>query len=172
MQLQEEFVKEIIDLPDPDRTMTKDRKYLREKQESSSFNEEHYTADFVQKDQIEPYISYEPNYINFVESEIEFNDTEKDLLKELPNKEYLLDESEIYYALFNMVDILFAYSYDHRTILGENTVESGWTINKLSSTLCWFEVSCILLLVNYEKSKLTFFFKEIYKFRRCSNKLY
>ena len=38
------------------------------------------------------------------------------------------------------MDIIFAYAYDVRTTEGEHSVESGWTISKLSSTLSWFEV--------------------------------
>uniref|UniRef100_A0A170YXD4 Protein SHQ1 homolog n=1 Tax=Triatoma infestans TaxID=30076 RepID=A0A170YXD4_TRIIF len=34
---------------------------------------------------------------------------------------------------------MFAYAYNHRTTLGESTVESAWTINKLSSTLSWLQ---------------------------------
>ena len=38
----------------------------------------------------------------------------------------------------SLLDILFAYSYNERVTEGENTVESGWTICKLSGTLCAF----------------------------------
>lgn len=69
-----------------------------------------------------------------------FDEVEFDLLKELPNKEYLLEVEDIKKLCLNIVDILYASCYNHRTTLGENNVESGWTINKLSSTLCWFQV--------------------------------
>jgi protein SHQ1 len=39
-----------------------------------------------------------------------------------------------------LLDLLFAYAYNHRTTEGENTVESGWTICKLSPTLVNMEV--------------------------------
>ena len=39
----------------------------------------------------------------------------------------------------DIVDNLFGYAYDERTTLGEHTVESGWTIAKLSSTLSWLD---------------------------------
>ena len=41
--------------------------------------------------------------------------------------------------LLGILDILFAYCYNHRTSEGENTVESTWTIWKLSSTLSCLE---------------------------------
>ncbi|ELU11824.1 hypothetical protein CAPTEDRAFT_188632 [Capitella teleta] len=43
-------------------------------------------------------------------------------------------------VFFGLVDIIFAYAYNQRTTQGENSVESGWTICKLSSTLSWLEV--------------------------------
>ena len=38
-----------------------------------------------------------------------------------------------------LVDLMFAYSYNLRTTEGENTVESAWTMCKLSGTLSCFE---------------------------------
>lgn len=39
-----------------------------------------------------------------------------------------------------LVDILFAYSYNHRVFEGENTVESAWCIGKLCSSMACLEV--------------------------------
>lgn len=72
-------------------------------------------------------------------SAVIFTEKEKDKLRHLPNKEYLLDEQVEQSLLLGLVDIIFAYAYNYRTTEGENTVESAWTINKLSSTLCYFE---------------------------------
>ena len=41
--------------------------------------------------------------------------------------------------LCSLLDILFAYAFDHRTTLGEPTVESAWTVSKLSITLSWLD---------------------------------
>jgi len=41
--------------------------------------------------------------------------------------------------LLSLMDILFAYAYDHRLTTGDPTCESSWTIVTLSPTLCWFE---------------------------------
>ncbi|KAJ3337966.1 Hsp90 cochaperone shq1 [Gonapodya sp. JEL0774] len=38
-----------------------------------------------------------------------------------------------------LVDIMYAYCYDLRTTEAEHTVESAWTICKLSATMCWDE---------------------------------
>ena len=42
-------------------------------------------------------------------------------------------------ALSIVVDVLFGFAYDQRTTMGESTVESGWTIAKLSRTLSWLD---------------------------------
>ena len=49
--------------------------------------------------------------------------------------------SNVQQAMCTLVDILFAYAYDVRTTLGEGSVESPWTIVKLSSSLCWLDPS-------------------------------
>lgn len=41
--------------------------------------------------------------------------------------------------MLGLVDLMFAYAYNLRTVEGENTVESAWTIVKLSSVLSWFD---------------------------------
>lgn len=124
----------------PDSTPQSKRKTLREKRELSDFNEEHYLADLMQVECIEPYISFTAEWDTLGKEDVALNETEVDLLKELPNKEYLLNNEETHRLLLSLVDILFGSCYNHRTTLGENTVESSWTINKLSSTLSWFEV--------------------------------
>ncbi|OAD54191.1 Protein SHQ1 like protein [Eufriesea mexicana] len=132
------WIKEIIDLPMPDTVPQSERKKLREKCEISDFNEEHYLADLMQPC-IEPYISFIAEWDTLKKENVSFNKTEVDLLKELPNKEYLLNNEETYKLLLSLIDILFGNCYNHRTTLGENTVESSWTISKLSSTLSWFD---------------------------------
>ncbi|KZC10084.1 Protein SHQ1 like protein [Dufourea novaeangliae] len=133
------WIKEVIDLPMPDTTLQSKRKSLREKHEFSDFNEEHYLADLMQPECIEPYIMFTTEWDTLEKENISLNETEVDLLKELPNKEYLLNNEETNRLLLSLVDILFGSCYNHRTTLGENTVESSWTVNKLSSTLSWFD---------------------------------
>jgi len=55
----------------------------------------------------------------------------------LPNKTYLVQNERK--CLLNLVDIIYAYAYDHRITVGEHNVESPWTIATLSPTLAWFE---------------------------------
>jgi len=118
------------------------------------FNEQHYLADLMEPEyieDIETHIIYTAEWNKLQKDDITFTETEVDLLKELPNKEFLLDAIDIKNLCFNLVDILYASCYNHRYILGENTVESGWNINKLSSTLCWFQV-CFTTISIYHLS--------------------
>lgn len=66
-----------------------------------------------------------------------WSETEREALLRLPRKEYLLTAQQTRRALFGLVDILVATCYDLRVTQGEGTVESGWTIAKLSATLSW-----------------------------------
>ncbi|XP_058800567.1 protein SHQ1 homolog [Phymastichus coffea] len=136
---EDSWIREIIDLPLPDKTLPENRQKLREKHELESFNEEYYMADLMEPECVESYLSYKCDLEKGTEGEVKFDDTEKDILKELPNKEYLLNENEIKTVLYSMIDILFASCYNYRITLGENNVESGWTISKLSATLSWFQ---------------------------------
>lgn len=131
---------DIVDLPAPDTTPEIERKSLREQRELNDFAEEHYMADLVETECTQPYITYTAEWDTLQKDQIAFSETEIDILKELPKKEYLLNAEDVQKLCFNVVDILYGSCYNHRTTLGENTVESSWTINKLSSTLCWFQV--------------------------------
>lgn len=79
-----------------------------------------------------------------------WTETEQSGLRNLPKKEYLIDDEKRVYL--TLVNILLAYAYNHRTTLGENTVESCWTVAKLSSSLAWLEEfdslsACILVFL-------------------------
>ncbi|KAJ2484352.1 hypothetical protein EV174_002511 [Coemansia sp. RSA 2320] len=63
----------------------------------------------------------------------EFTDKEKAVMLELPRKSHLISDQQAVYL--GLVDIMFAYSLDNRSNLGEPTVESLWAIGAVSSTL-------------------------------------
>ncbi len=55
---------------------------------------------------------------------------------------FLIDIIENEEATFlSLIDILFAYALEYRITGGEFTVESSWTISRISGTLAWFDVS-------------------------------
>ncbi|KAG0174705.1 Hsp90 cochaperone shq1 [Apophysomyces sp. BC1034] len=71
------------------------------------------------------------------ESLVKFSSKDESMMRDLPHKEYLLSNEKITYL--GLVDILFAYSYNHRVFEGENTVESVWCIGKISPTIACLE---------------------------------
>lgn len=133
-----EFV-QIFELRVPEQVPVNERNSLRVKYENHKFSSDHYLADFFDDELIGPYLSatVEWDSPNF-NKDINFTEDEVSILKDLPNKHYILTKKEHQQVFLGLVDILFGYCYDKRTTLNESTVESGWTINKLSSTLCWF----------------------------------
>lgn len=130
---------QIFELRVPETVSIEDRTAKRIKHENDKFSSDHYLADFYDEELLEPFLTgvvswNEPNF----NKEIEFTEDELGVLKELPNKNYLLSKTEYREVLYGLIDILYAYCYDKRSTLNESTVESGWTINKLSATLSWF----------------------------------
>ena len=121
------------------------KKELKEEDEMAKFSEDHYLSDYFDEyDMIEDnLLKYVPEFVNLENSDIEFSESEMDVLKNLPKKNYLLDKEQKLYAFSGLVDILFAYCYDQRVNCGECNVETGWTISKLSATLSWFDVRVI-----------------------------
>ncbi len=129
----------IIELQNPDQN-TENRSKLRAADEDEKFDDDHYLADyFDDSEMIESLIlPYEPD---FKKKTIEYTEKEIETLKNLPKKKHLLDSEQKLYAYTGLVDILFAYCYTNRINCGEDNVEAGWTISKLSSTLSWFDVN-------------------------------
>ncbi|KAG0259829.1 Hsp90 cochaperone shq1 [Mortierella polycephala] len=62
-----------------------------------------------------------------------FSTKEQELMRDLPRREYILENTKSTYL--SLVDILFAYSYDLRVSEGDTTVETAWTICKLSASM-------------------------------------
>ncbi|KAG8323262.1 Hsp90 cochaperone shq1 [Homalodisca vitripennis] len=159
-QVKSEF-QEIIDLPEPDSTPAAQREELRKEEEDRKFCSDHYLADYMESEVLEEYLAYSPPWLSKAcgtGTSVKLTDVEKESLKKLGNKEFLLSKEDKVSVWLSLVDIVFAYAYNHRTTLGENTVESAWTINKLSATLSWFAnhssihgvvVSCFRRLLTY-----------------------
>lgn len=160
----QEHLWNVIDLKNADGVSENERKKERIKDENDNFDDDHYLADLYQLDMIGHLINFKPEWMNNnnsnknnatttndnnnsnskvnnnnkYESNEFTREDEEDLLK-LPRKRYILDKQQKTMAYLGLLDILFAYAYDHRTTESENNVESGWTISKLSSTLSWLD---------------------------------
>ncbi|KAI9486501.1 MAG: SHQ1 protein-domain-containing protein [Benjaminiella poitrasii] len=76
------------------------------------------------------------------ESLLKFTSKEDAMMRDLPKKEYLLSFEKG--AYLGLVDLMFAYSYNHRITEGENNVESVWCVGKISSTLSSLEQFSVL----------------------------
>jgi protein SHQ1 len=148
---------DMLEIPEPDEIPNEDRRDLRILTENQKFDPDRYLGDlflsnnpedddadmiFIEATQMVPHWqnsqveTSNDNITNF------FSDEESLRLVEikanLPNIESSSPEQRK--SLFlSLVDILYAYAYDHRTTSGEPTCESSWTIAMLSPTLSWFE---------------------------------
>lgn len=57
-----------------------------------------------------------------ISDSIKFTDDEKEQMRKLPHKEYLLDKAMEKEAYLGLVDILYAYAYNVRCSEGEENV--------------------------------------------------
>ena len=127
----------VVDVKNPDTTSLAECRTQRLEQEKKEFNPEHYLGDFFQTDSIDPLISFKPVDTS---KDGEWSEEESNLLKNFPHKDFLMDHDTVQSTYLGLVDILLAYCYDSRTTMSDPTVESAWTIAKISGTLSWLEV--------------------------------
>ena len=149
---------EICDI-NPKKIPIKFRYLAKLEEEMRNFDPEHYVSDLFLDDKESDF--YDDNFYNILKlSNIEFmHSISKDNYK---NNEMLFNEGELqilkdvnkvnldsminnlnynnnnfcsFKFYLNIIDILFAFTYDCITTEFEHSSESGWTINKLSSTL-------------------------------------
>ncbi|KAK2157620.1 hypothetical protein LSH36_188g09050 [Paralvinella palmiformis] len=82
-----------------------------------------------------------------------------------------LDSVTTQKVFLSLVDIIFAYCYNHRTTEGDNTGESGWTIVKLSATLSWLQTYASLkeVVVSCYRRSLCF---PLYRHWELAGKVY
>ncbi|KAJ9600861.1 hypothetical protein L9F63_000973, partial [Diploptera punctata] len=135
-------VGELFDLPEPDVTQASTRSQLRKEREKKDFSEDHYLADYFNAEVIEDAMKYTaPWEMDMLQNNFSslgsLDADEFDQLKNIICHRWIRLQKK--YITLGLVDILLAYCYDHRSTEEEPTSESAWTINKLSSTLCWCE---------------------------------
>lgn len=141
---------DINELSDPDHLQPDDRIMERLIKENIKFDMEYYANDYItarylsdENDGIKSALQFICPYAKlFHENEsksnvkIEFSQKEQDLMNDLPRKSYLIDDPRPLY--YTVLCILFSYSYEARSFQGETTIESAWTIGKLSP-----QISCL-----------------------------
>ncbi|TYZ59259.1 hypothetical protein PybrP1_010342 [[Pythium] brassicae (nom. inval.)] len=70
-----------------------------------------------------------------------FTDADRELLRRLPRKEFLVAREHEAVILGGLVDILVGFTYDHMTTQGDSGVESTWTASIVSPTLAWLDTT-------------------------------
>ncbi|PVD38054.1 hypothetical protein C0Q70_00664 [Pomacea canaliculata] len=155
-KLMSEF-SEILDVRDPDKLTAQEKRVMRLDHETHHFSEDHYLADLFDNDSISDQLNFKPWWMESG-TKCSLSDDEKDLLLRLPKRHYIIDSGILPSVYFGLVDIIFAYAYNQRMVEGEDNVESGWSIAKLSSTLSWLENFTSLqdVLVSCYRRALTF----------------
>uniref|UniRef100_A0A915LSA7 Protein SHQ1 homolog n=1 Tax=Meloidogyne javanica TaxID=6303 RepID=A0A915LSA7_MELJA len=86
------------------------------------FSQEQYQLDAME-------FCFDKNCVKLTEED--FTDLKDLRIRKLENFSKEINEK----IALSLVDIIFGFAYDFRTTLGEHSVESGWTISKLSPSL-------------------------------------
>lgn len=132
-------LKGVVDILDPDNKSASQRREERLTNELSVFDEDHYLADYFEVDTAQQCVEFLPEFYSITADEVKLSEQDKEDMLRLPRKEHLLDKGVKSMVYLGLVDILYAWSYNHRVTLGENCVESAWNICKLSATLSWLD---------------------------------
>ncbi|XP_068205701.1 protein SHQ1 homolog [Palaemon carinicauda] len=136
--LQDEL-KGVVDILDPDNKPVSKRREERLACELETFDEDHYLADYFEIETAQQCVEFIPEFYCYTSDEVKLSEKDKEDMLRLPRKEHLLDKGAKSIVYHGLVDILYAWSYNHRVTLGENCVESAWNISKISATLSWLD---------------------------------
>jgi len=159
---------EMLQLPNPDSTSAEDRRAMRLDKEVKDFDDNRYLGDLnVEDDYIhQTAMNMRPhwrqdsatNAVDTLTQQIsELSATDKD--ENTQNASFFTPKESAQLAsipypllpmtilpqqdeslLLGLLDILFAYVYDHIMADGDPTIESSWTVCILSSTLGWLDI--------------------------------
>ena len=114
---------QVVDVKDPDSKSLIERRNARLEQEEKEFNPEHYLADHFQTDYIEPLIDYKLPIPS-----ADWTEAETNLLKNLPNKDFLLDpnlmQSTYLVFIFKMTIPYISNPYTDISFI--SFLEFGW----------------------------------------------
>lgn len=130
-------VNEIVD-PEMNGVDEEARKELRTDIEQSRFSPGYYLSDLLENDMVPEYLHYElpKEFWNENKSEMALSGEENRVLSEIMSKsrsksayKNISDPKKAYIGLLNL---LFSFFYDIRTTFNDHTVETPWTIGKLT----------------------------------------
>jgi protein SHQ1 len=106
---------DVLELPDPERVTSEERRLLRVVAEESKFDGDYYLGDLMNAEDYAHVFSFQP-FWSFI----------------------LENHSRV---LCGLVDLLFAYVYHELTMAGEESCEASWTVSRLSRLLGWLDDS-------------------------------
>lgn len=130
-------VNEIVD-PEMNGVDEEARKELRTDIEQSRFSPDYYLSDLLENEMVPEYLLYElpKEFWNENKSEMALSGEENRVLSEIMSKsrsksayKNISDPKKAYIGLLNL---LFSFFYDIRTTFNDHTVETPWTIGKLT----------------------------------------
>lgn len=148
---------DINELGDPEATPAIDRIIERLIKENIKFDPEYYAADYIMEKFPSP--DDDKMFAELIEwkspvtkkvmkwykaqkelpeedkeqiMQVEFSKDEQEKMLNLPRKTYLINDSYKPQLLALSVSLLFAYHFDLRETVGDHTIESAWTIGKLT----------------------------------------
>uniref|UniRef100_A0A1I8BS55 Protein SHQ1 homolog n=1 Tax=Meloidogyne hapla TaxID=6305 RepID=A0A1I8BS55_MELHA len=127
-----EEIADLIDLDDPENILIEERSQKLKEFDEKHFSEQYYLADLFSQEQ------YQNEAMEFCldKKYLILNQEDCSDLKDLRIRKLEKFTKEINEKIaLSLVDIIFGFAYDFRTTLGEHSVESGWTISKLSPSL-------------------------------------
>ncbi|CAK5091127.1 unnamed protein product [Meloidogyne enterolobii] len=130
-KFKEEIV-DLIDLDDPENVLIEERSQKLKQFDEKHFSEQYYLADLFSQEQYQldaMEFCFDKNCVKLTEED--FTDLKDLRIRKLENFSKEINEK----IALSLVDIIFGFAYDFRTTLGEHSVESGWTISKLSPSL-------------------------------------
>lgn len=118
---------QIVQLPHPDTTPVWRRPSLRKAAEDKQFSIEHYITDYFLFEGFTHVLEYSPG----LRMPVPQSDNP------LPKRQYPSNVDSA--ATSDLAGILFAACFDERATVGERTVESTWTVSRLSPSLAFLE---------------------------------
>ncbi|KAJ3127273.1 Hsp90 cochaperone shq1 [Nowakowskiella sp. JEL0407] len=138
----------ILDIDDLDNSTVQSRRDERTMKENLKFDIDYYLGDFHEDEEIQRLISYKPFFYGLLKKQqqsknssepftVTFTEQEQEKMRRLKNQDYVLIHEQATYL--GLIDLIYAYCYNHRITESENTVESAWCIAKLSCLISSFE---------------------------------
>ncbi|CAG8833511.1 46429_t:CDS:2, partial [Gigaspora margarita] len=173
---------EIIDITDVEKSTFESRRQDRIKAENDKFDPDHYIADFMDVQEIKRLIKYKTNWakllkqIQAIKNNASVEDDKKSLCDDIiesksasiaTNDENNKDNDIILKFTEKETSMMMnlpnkSCNYNHRIYEGEITVESAWTIGKLSPT-----ISCLEEFNSLEETIIALFRRSLaYPWRR------